>query len=209
VPKDPARALLTREAGARHAAAACGRGDLDRCAWLRDFGQLGREETFALLRELCARGRAEDCVTLAQPAISATDPAQHTRALAWVLPLCEEGFPSACWHAALLFLRAPRDAGRALAALRRECDLGDPDGCHYLGELYWEGARDIPKNLPEAVRLYQRACELGTGSGCADAGAAYRDGVGVGRDVAQARALFERGCRLKWAKACEAVKRLP
>jgi len=60
----------------------------------------------------------------------------------------------------------------------------------------------------QAYKLYLKSCTLSHYSGCLLAGRLARDGVGTVKDRAQAKVLFDKGCKLHYEKACAELKAL-
>jgi hypothetical protein len=100
------------------------------------------------------------------------------------------------------------DEPRAIEVTRKACDLGSGLACANLGQLYLHGEGGLPTDPKKAALLFVTACDLQAGGGCLLAGAMFAGGVGVAVDVARAKALVEKACKLGAQDACDVLKSL-
>src|ERR1019366_6114433 len=99
------------------------------------------------------------------------------------------------------------DRSRAVQLYQRSCDLGAATGCVDLGVLYRDG-RGVPaKNPARAVQIFQRACDL-SAAACASIASMYELGVGVPKDVARAKALYQRSCGATPSDSAEDIQKV-
>lgn len=53
------------------------------------------------------------------------------------------------------------DVKRGFGLICQAADLGDVDACEFAGSVLLDGARDVPRNLPQAYRYLRAAIEAG------------------------------------------------
>ena len=61
----------------------------------------------------------------------------------------------------------------------------------------------MPRNFARAAELYEVACSGGNPIACVNLAGLHRDGHGVAKDPAQARAWLRRACQLGDEAACK------
>ncbi|MEJ0010371.1 MAG: tetratricopeptide repeat protein [Alphaproteobacteria bacterium] len=83
-----------------------------------------------------------------------------------------------------------KDPAAGVPWLRKAADQGAVCGLYNLGVAYQEG-NGVPKNMPEAIRLWQEAADKGFVHAQYNLAVVYRDGVGVKKDKAQAIHWFQ------------------
>lgn len=119
---------------------------------------------------------------------AAYDRGLYARALEIWRPLAEQGNAEAQVGLANLYLGgygATRDEAEAMAWFRKAADQGNASGQFSLGSLYY-GRKDYGSAAP----WYRRAAEQGHAIAQVRLGRMYAEGLGVGRDDAQAYKWF-------------------
>jgi TPR repeat protein len=163
--------ILCRDEAA--CAAACERGDDQRCLALADKLD-GAERTkadpirAAALREtLCKRGNQPACFKLsemlAQPRGVALDKA---RAESLAQGACEAGMAEACQQVLRLSPKQSPARARAEAALAKQCDADSADACDVLAsQVRARGESDAP-NQAVLANLLRKQCAADNGYAC-------------------------------------------
>lgn len=103
-------------------------------------------------------------------------------------------------HSGLGGLKA--DDARAADLYQRACDLGSVKGCNNLAVMFEKG-EGRPVDRRRAFQLYEQTCRAEHALGCRNLGRSYRDGLGVARNAAKARAAFATALELS-TSACKA-----
>lgn len=94
------------------------------------------------------------------------------------------------WLGAVLLDRgANRDA---LRHIQRAADAGSSEGAHRLAIVYAQGLAGTPRNEARALDLFQKAAAAGHTRAQINLGILYLRGLGVPRDVVNARAWLEK-----------------
>jgi len=161
---------------------------------------------------LCNKGDAKACNVVG--AMYATglhgiklDPGQ---AFAFFRKACDLGHPIGCANLANQYyngLGVTVDQPRAVQIYQRSCDLGAVTGCVDLGVIYRDGKGAQAKNPEHAAQLLQRACDL-SAAACASIASMYELGIGVTKDIARARSLYERSCYATRSDAAEDIQKV-
>ncbi len=86
--------------------------------------------------------------------------------------------------------------------LEKSCDTGDVDSCNELGQLYYNGDKNVSVDFTKAVKLYEIACNGNNMSGCSGLGVMYHNGEGVKKDSSKAYVLFEKACKSGESVGC-------
>jgi TPR repeat protein len=212
--------LLLRGLGAQRDAAlaaayeekACDAGTAAGC---NDLGALHDEgrgvardpaRAFELFRLACASGYELGCANLGRAweegRGTRTDP---SRALEAYLKACAGRQAASCTQAGYLRHAGPEGARSDSAAAelyRKGCELGDPRGCSNLARHYRDGA-GIPRDPARAAPLYRKAVAAGYGPAFAGLGSLVE-----ASDPSRAAYLYRRGCDLRDAASCAALKRI-
>lgn len=76
--------------------------------------------------------------------------------------------------------------------------------CVNVGVYHQYGLGGLAKNFKTAAKYYNIGCTAKRGEGCYLLGKLYRDGKGVRRNASTAKALFRKGCSLRFKKSCDA-----
>ncbi len=128
-----------------------------------------------------------------------------TKAYTFLAHGCDRGDMLGCEMQAKM-LRDGRgtkpDPAAALALFDKACQGKSYGACTSMGL----GIIDIDKK--RAVTLFERACDGDDGLGCMSLGAMYLHGNGVKKDVAKAKTLLSKSCRLGTQSACAKAKTL-
>ena len=179
-------------------------------AWGRPQAAPNDPSDFTTGVALCAKGDAKACNVVG--AMYATglrgvqlDPAQ---AFNFFLRACNGGHPIGCANLANQYyngLGVTMDRSRAVQIYQRSCDLGAVTGCMDLGVIYRDGKGVQAKSPTYAAQLFQRACDLSPAA-CASIASMYELGVGVGKDAARARSLYERSCYATRSDSAEDIQ---
>jgi hypothetical protein len=145
----------------------------------------------------------------------------QAQAFSFFLKACNGGQPAGCVNLAYHYfggIGVAQDVPRAVQVYQRSCDLGAAPGCMELGVIFRDG-QGVPPNPGHATQLFQRACDL-SAAACASIASMYELGVGVAKDLARAKALYDRSCsaprpastediQTTWSNAsCNALRRL-
>ena len=99
---------------------------------------------------------------------------------------------------------------QAKVFMEKGCDLGDGIACGYLSVIYNDideanGQTSIPvKTMERNKHFLIKACDLNDGLSCFLLGGIYE----VKRDFAQAKKVYQRGCKLHDKDSCDALEKL-
>lgn len=154
----------------------------------------------------CALGDGNGCFQLAEMHFSGDGVAQDSaRALDLLGRACKGGDGSVCWELARVLAGGKhgvtKDLPAALVADRAAC----------LSEAWFCGdaARTALTNgkEEESFKFATRGCDANDDEACTRLGDLYRDGRGVARDEAKARALWAKACQNgeNWEDACKRI----
>jgi TPR repeat protein len=134
-------------------------------------------------------------------------PKDYTEALRWVRKAADQGNVAAQYNLGVLYMNGlgvPQDYAEALRWLGRAADQGFPAARYELGVLYMKG-RGVAQDYAEALRWFRRAAEqtpadtlrwFGKAAGQShflsqnNIGWMYENGLGVGRDCAEAMRCY-------------------
>merc|ERR1711865_102306 len=75
-------------------------------------------------------------------------------------------------------------------------DSGDPTAQSTLGQLYYYGARGIPRNYEQAMKYFQLSAQQGDGTSMSNLGHMYAQGMGTVGDNSTALHWFKKGASL-------------
>ena len=134
----------------------------------------------------------------------------QARAFAYFRKACDGGHPIGCANLANQYyngLGVTADQSLAVQIYQRSCDLGAVTGCMDLGVIYRDGKGTQAKNPARAAQLFQRACDL-SAAACASIASMYELGIGVSKDVARAKSLYERSCNATRSDAAEDIQKV-
>ncbi|SMX49915.1 Putative beta-lactamase HcpC precursor [Maliponia aquimaris] len=117
-----------------------------------------------------------------------------------MLAAAEEGWPEAqfsiaemYWNARVLKLNKTQIIGlRATAVewLKKAAASGHSDAMVMLGHAYASGLKNVPQNVPEALRLYQEAAAMGNAKAAYALALVHEAGQSVPRDANKAMAYY-------------------
>jgi TPR repeat protein len=151
-----------------------------------------------LLQRSCDEGAASSCQTFAIDLSQPSPRRDGKRAQALLDRGCRLGSASACSMLASSLMHgtggAPKDPPRALAMLHKGCIARRIGDCMSAASALRAGGA-VKADPHKALWYDERACEFGGLNACTTAGKAWLSGKPpIARDVAKARASFERGC---------------
>ncbi len=110
---------------------------------------------------------------------------------------CERGVARGCAFQGSMMLAGrggPRDERGGAALAERACTARDSYGCAIWGGALASGRGVDAADPARAATLLQQHCEAGSPMACDYLGALLGLGLGVPRDEARARRLFEQAC---------------
>lgn len=85
---------------------------------------------------------------------------------------------------------------------KRSCEAGSRRGCDYYASLLREPSAGAVDNAL-STKMFEQACERNYAVACTSLGKSYTGQIGVGLNLAKARASFEKGCDLGDPQGCE------
>jgi TPR repeat protein len=132
-------------------------------------------------------------------------PRDDPRAVQYFERACDKNEPMACGNLGNMYSRGDgvaKDEKRANALYDRSCKAGSDRSCGRLGLAYVEGAAGFPRDPQRGVELMRKACDKDVPDTCAQLAELYEAGVGVTKDVATAKQLYQKACRGGFGKAC-------
>lgn len=97
--------------------------------------------------------------------------------------------------------RAEEETKIAFDWLKKAADLGDSDALNAVGDCLQHGKGVDNKDYVAAIRHYLRAANSGSIDGIVNLGLCYLNGIGVERDIEEARVYFQRASGLGHADA--------
>lgn len=180
------------------AQAGCDAGHGASCRYLAQSSS--QEVLRSLLDKGCESQDVPSCLGSANSWLNESDGARDgLRAMAAFAKACELKDPHACLrHAELLAEHAHDSSSEQLVSLDSACSLGAPRGCRELAARSLEGKT----NLDSARRHAFLGCDKGDAESCRIAGDLLLEGQGGARDVAKAKAMYEKACDAALALAC-------
>jgi TPR repeat protein len=149
-----------------------------------------------LARKACTGGNGQACLTGGRMYKNGTAP-DPSQAIPLFEDACDQNMAEGCREAGQFYMDGrdvPVDLEKARVLLDKACSEGDGAGCSSLGLLF---LRTEPPNLDSSTRYFGSACNLNDANGCFQLGKAVLAGQGTAPDTGQARAAFEKACRLK------------
>lgn len=154
--------------------------------------------------QACEAGQGPACLlaglVLRDGTNGTTDPA---RAAQFFEKACAAGELDGCVAFGLVLERGEgvaKDPKRSVEVLSRACDGGLPQGCSELGYLHL--GRGTVQGRKQAAVLLRRACEGVDAPACNALATLYETGLGVVRNLAQARNLYAQACAAGYQPAC-------
>jgi len=94
------------------------------------------------------------------------------------------------WLGAVLLDRGAQRDG--LRLIQRAADAGSSEGAHRLALVYAQGLANTPRNEARALELFEKAASAGHTRAQINLGILYMRGLGVPRDLVNARAWLEK-----------------
>lgn len=152
----------------------------------------------ALFQASCKAGNVPGCLEWARLA----DEVQDCNAQGAAQSGCDLGLPPQAMAV---------DVALATAMYEKGCDSGDAEACSELSLRLLLGTHGVQSDKNKGVALLRRACDLGLAQGCLFLGWAYEKGThhvlpelrdSVDKNVAEAAAFYDRGCRHGDALSC-------
>ena len=116
------------------------------------------------------------CVKENQESIKKQNEEKTGKKLGFTCPFCREPFPTTVEY---------------VRQLQARCMQNDYNAFQLMGERYWVGDCETPKDELKALDCFIRAVELGSPMACASIGTSYSKGKGVAVNKKRS-ALFER-----------------
>lgn len=191
-------AELYRVACADKSAHACGRA--------AEYEAIGKkwEEVRKYSKMACELGGAEACVRLGGTELEGQGtPKDQAKALELFKTACEKGSVRGCRAAAGLMLDAePSDLAGAMPLARKACEGKYDDSCFVLGIALFREKKDYKSALSHLEAACQDPKFEKRGPACNIAGAIVFDGLGMPKDIARGRDLFEKACESKSGDGC-------
>jgi TPR repeat protein len=180
------------------AQAGCDAGHGASCRYLAKLSP--KEKLRALLDKACEAQDVLSCLGSANSWLSDADGSRDgLRAMAGIAKACELKAPEACLrHAELLAELAHDSSSEQISSLDAACSLGEPRGCRALAQRSLEGTT----NLDSARRHAFLGCDKGDAESCRIAGDLLLEGRGGAKDIAKAKAMYEKACDAALAMAC-------
>ncbi|MCU0657134.1 MAG: sel1 repeat family protein [Polyangiaceae bacterium] len=145
----------------------------------------------------CASGHALSCVELGNRLEARNK--DEPRTVPLMQRACDLGYKPGCFSVISRYLKGQgtaKNPAAARAVLTRTCAAGDAKRCSELGLLSLDGTLgdEAKKDVPGALAALGRGCDLKREDACHLAVMAYTGEWGVPKDLAKARAFFDRGC---------------
>jgi hypothetical protein len=88
----------------------------------------------------------------------------------------------------------------AIDLFAKGCEWKNTEACNSAAAYY-----DRAESWPQAFAYYVKACDLHDATCCGVVGTRYREGKGTAKDPNQAKAFWEKACRMGNAQSCEAL----
>lgn len=169
-------------------------------------GSADRRRAFAIAARGCELADLGSCVEMAAFYSEGDVVAED---LAKAIPLFEQGCDAeiavACANLAILYSQGrgvAADLDRSYAYARKSCGLGLENHCEVKRRMEASGRLSMDMTKLSANRDTY-LCEVGLSAACRNMGLRYEQGEGgMAKDIAQARAYFERGCKLRNGPSC-------
>jgi hypothetical protein len=142
-----------------------------------------------------------------QRAATLYDGKRYAEAASLFARTCAAGNASDCDRLGFMYsngMGVPRDYAKAKVFETKACDGGNPYGCNNLGFL----EQTVDKDYAQAATDLTKACDAGNPNGCASLAFQYEGGLGVLKDISEARDLYAKSCKLGYQWGCEQQKRL-
>jgi len=134
----------------------------------------------------------------------------HTQSFKYFEKSCDAGHPIGCANLANQYyngLGVTMDRAHAVAVYQKGCDLGAVTACVDLGVIYRDGKGGAAKDQVYSAKLFVHACELSPAA-CASIASMYELGWGVPKDLARAKALYDRSCHAPRSDLAEDIQKV-
>lgn len=137
-----------------------------------------------------AQQDASDVAPPLRPAVAAYRAGDLGTAEATFRSMAAGNADAEAWLGAVLL---DRGLGRdGLRHIQRAADAGSSEGAHRLAIVYAQGLADTPRNEVRALQLFEKAASAGHTRAQINLGILYMRGLGVPRDLVNARAWLEK-----------------
>ena len=137
-----------------------------------------------------AQQDASDVAPNLRPAVSAYRAGDAGTAEAMFRSMAASDADAEAWLGAVLLDRGLARDG--LRHIQRAADAGSSEGAHRLALVYAQGLAGTPRNEARALELFQKAASAGHTRAQINLGILYMRGLGVPRDLVNARAWLEK-----------------
>jgi TPR repeat protein len=137
-----------------------------------------------------AQQDASDVAPNLRPAVSAYRAGDVGTAEAMFRSMAASDADAEAWLGAVLLDRGLARDG--LRHIQRAADAGSSEGAHRLALVYAQGLAGTPRNEARALDLFQKAAAAGHTRAQINLGILYMRGLGVPRDLVNARAWLEK-----------------
>lgn len=112
---------------------------------------------------------------------------------------CVKGDLDACDYAADSYKEGDethQDINEAFKYYSKACDLNSGYGCRWFGLFQDPDFNEykIPKSYKNSSSAYRKGCNLGDSTSCNNLATAYKQGKGIGLDLAIARKYYIQAC---------------
>ncbi len=97
----------------------------------------------------------------------------------------------------------PESANQDVRGRAAQCDEGNHDKCSDVALAYIDGTDGVPADVDVGRLMMVAACEAGSKYACYNIGNAYLNGSWMGKDLAEARTHWIRGCEGGHGVACQ------
>jgi len=137
-----------------------------------------------------AQQDASDVAPNLRPAVAAYRAGDLGTAEATFRSMAASDADAEAWLGAVLLDRGLAREG--LRHVQRAADAGSSEGAHRLAIIYAQGLAGTPRNELRALELFQKAASAGHTRAQINLGILYLRGLGVPRDIVNARAWLEK-----------------
>ena len=151
----------------------------------------------ALATGNCASGNLDACAVDGASLLKAK---KTEKAMAILIPACDQGGMLACYNIAAEHMRN-KQVEDALPHFERTCAADLAIGCADLGFLLATGA-GVPRDPERGFQLTEAGCQLGYAPACGEAASMMVSGYGTPKDEARAFNYMKSACLQKDAASC-------
>ncbi|CAN5878401.1 hypothetical protein BH11MYX3_BH11MYX3_26370 [soil metagenome] len=159
-------------------------------------------KTMALFQRACDLGSEGGCSNAAVGYLLGEGvPKDLERARKMLTETCDRDDATGCRNLAVMYRDGQGvavDAAKVLVLLSKACELGNHEEA---GACSVAGAKLVETDTPRALKYFEKACSLDP-SFCLNLGVANASGMGMAKDPAKARTLYDKACTAGNASAC-------